>query len=239
MGRKLVLSIILIFGSVIGWLGFSSNSNSDMVASERSKMVLLIPGYGGSLQSLKPLATELSAVGFEVRYADLGDMKGDLNEYGLILGEQIIKWGRAKGKINIIAYSAGGLVVRSAASEGGVAKYLGSVVTIGSPHKGAQVAKLGGLLGSEVCPISCQQLDPDSGFLEDLFRPNNPKRWLSLRSSTDEVVTPNDSSILTGMKNLEVNSLCGESNLSHSDLIGSKSTAVLVIKFLKGEKLIC
>ena len=239
MKRKLVVSIIFILGVVIGWLGFSSNSNSDMVASERSKMVLLIPGYGGSLQSLKPLATELSAAGYEVRYADLDDMKGDLKEYGEILGEQIINWGKAGGKINIIAYSAGGLVVRSAASDGEVAEYLGSVVTIGSPHNGAQVAKLGALLGSELCPTSCQQLNPDSGFLDDLFRPNNPKRWLSLRSSADEVVTPSESSILTGMKNLEVNSYCGEANLSHSDLVVSKSTAGLVINFLKGEKLIC
>jgi triacylglycerol lipase len=236
MGRKLVLSIILILGSVIGWLGFSSNSNSDMVPSERSKKVLLLPGYGGSHQSLKPLGAELSAAGFEVRYADLDDMKGDLKEYGERVGELIKK---EREIINIIAYSAGGLVVRSAAGDNEVAKYIGSVVTIGSPHNGAQVAKLGALLGGELCPTSCQQLNPDSRFLDELFTPNNPKRWLSIRSSADEVVIPIESSILSGMRNLEVNSFCGEARLSHGDLVVSKSIARVVIKFLKGEKLIC
>jgi hypothetical protein len=75
--------------------------------------------------------------------------------------------------------------------------------------------------------------------LEELFVPNNPKRWLSIRSSADEVVTPSESSILSGMSNLEVNSFCGEAKLSHRDLVVSKSTARLVIKFLIGEKLIC
>lgn len=236
MKSKFLVSMIFILVLIVGVLWFYSNSESEMVSSERSKKVLLLPGYGGSLQSLKPLATELSAAGFEVRYADLDDMKGDLKEYGERVGELIKK---EREIINIIAYSAGGLVVRSAAGDSEAAKYIGSVVTIGSPHNGAQVAKLGALLGGELCPTSCQQLNPDSRFLDELFTPNNPKRWLSIRSSADEVVTPIESSILSGMSNLEVNSFCGEAKLSHGDLVVSKSTARLVIKFLIGEKLIC
>jgi triacylglycerol lipase len=236
MKSKFVIFIIFILVLIVGVLWFYSSSESEVESSERSKKVLLIPGYGGSHQSLKPLGAELAAAGFEVIYADLDDMKGDLKEYG----ERVRKLIKKEREItNIIAYSAGGLVARSAAGDSEAAKFIASVVTIGSPHNGAQVAKLGALLGGELCPTSCQQLNPDSSFLEELFVPNNPKRWLSIRSSADEVVTPSESSILSGMSNLEVNSFCGEAKLSHRDLVVSKSTARLVIKFLIGEKLIC
>ena len=237
MKSKLILvalSLILIAGFFV-----YKNSDTELNVSYSANNILLIPGYGGSLGALKPLASELEGAGYTVIYPDLGEMKGDLKKYSDKVGELIKDSGERGERISIVAYSAGGLVARGALGDSEVEQYIGRVITIGSPHNGSEVARLGSLIGGEICPISCKQMSPDSDFMRELMRPNDKERWLSIRSSFDEVVTPSESSILSEVSNLEIGSICGEDGVTHSKLVSNKSTARLVISFLKGEKLSC
>ena len=237
MKSKLILvalSLILIAGFFV-----YKNSDTELNVSYSANNILLIPGFGGSLNALKPLAGELEGAGYTVIYPDLGEMKGDLQKYSEKVGELIKDSGERGERISIVAYSAGGLVARGALGDSEVEQYIGRVITIGSPHNGSEVARLGSLIGGEICPISCKQMSPDSDFMRELMRPNDKERWLSIRSSFDEVVTPSESSILSEVSNLEIGSICGEDGVTHSKLVSNKSTARLVISFLKGEKLSC
>ena len=237
MKGKLILvplSLILIAGFLV-----YKNSDKELNVNYSANNILLIPGFGGSLNALKPLASELEGAGYTVIYPDLGEMKGDLKKYSDKVGELIKDSGEKGERISIVAYSAGGLVARGALDDSEVEQYIGRVITIGSPHNGSEVARLGSLLGGGICPISCKQISPDSDFIRELMRPNDKERWLSIRSSFDEVVTPSESSILSEVSNLEISSICGEEGVTHSKLVNNKSTARLVISFLKGEKLSC
>ena len=228
------LSLVLIAAFFV-----YKNSDKELNVSYTANYVLLIPGYGGSLSSLRPLASELEGAGYKVIYPDLGEMRGDLKKYSENVGELIKDSGEKGERISIVAYSTGGLVARGAMGDSEVAQYIGRVVTIGSPHNGTEVARLGSLIGGDICPLSCQQMNPDSEYIRELIKPSDKKRWLSIRSSVDEVVTPSESSILNGISNLEINSKCGELGLTHSKLVNSETTASIIINFLKGEKLFC
>ena len=235
-GKLILVSLSLIL--IAGFLVYK-NSDKELNVNYSANNILLIPGFGGSLNALKPLAGELEGAGYKVIYPDLGEMKGDLIKYSDKVGELIKDSGERGERISIVAYSAGGLVARGALDDSKVEQYIGRVITIGSPHNGSEVARLGSFLGGEICPISCKQMSPDSDFIRELMRPNDKDRWLSIRSSFDEVVTPSESSILSEVSNLEISSICGEEGVTHSNLVSNKSTARLVISFLKGEKLSC
>ena len=235
-GKLILVSLSLIL--IAGFLVYK-NSDKELNVNYSANNILLIPGFGGSLNALKPLASELEGAGYTVIYPDLGEMKGDLKKYSDKVGELIKDSGEKGERISIVAYSAGGLVARGALDDSEVEQYIGRVITIGSPHNGSEVARLGSLIGGEICPISCKQMSPDSDFIRELMRPNDKERWLSIRSSFDEVVTPSESSILSEVSNLEISSICGEEGVTHSKLISNKNTARLVISFLKGEKLSC
>ena len=235
-GKLILVSLSLIL--IAGFLVYK-NSDKELNVNYSANNILLIPGFGGSLNALKPLAGELEGAGYKVIYPDLGEMKGDLIKYSEKVGELIKDSGERGERISIVAYSAGGLVARGALDDSEVEQYIGRVITIGSPHNGSEVARLGSLIGGEICPISCKQMSPDSYFIRELMIPNDKDRWLSIRSSFDEVVTPSESSILSEVSNSEISSICGEEDVTHSKLISNKSTARLVISFLKGEKLSC
>jgi triacylglycerol esterase/lipase EstA (alpha/beta hydrolase family) len=237
MKGKLILAILSLL-LVAGFFVYK-NSDTELNVIYSANNILLIPGYGGSLGALKPLASELEGAGYTVFYPDLGEMKGDLKKYSEKVGELIKDSGERGERISIVAYSAGGLVARGALEDNELAQYIGRVITIGSPHNGSEVARLGSLIGGEICPLSCRQMSPDSDYIRELMRPHDKERWLSLRSSFDEVVTPSESSILSGASNYEISSLCGEEGVTHSKLVSNKSTARIIISFLKGVKLSC
>jgi len=89
------------------------------------------------------------------RYYDLDDR--DFERYGVALKRLIevvralvtLKTGDEQPKVNIIAHSMGGLIVREALQvaypRGEAAKSVNKVVTLGTPHQGITFQRLGGL----------------------------------------------------------------------------------------------
>ena len=186
--------------------------------------VLLVPGYGGSTRSLQPLAARIRSAGRDATVVTLpGDGRGDLREAAASLDAAVTSAlsGGARS-VDLVGYSAGGVTIRLwVRGHAGTTKAR-RIVTLGSPHHGAQVAALGVLLGdAEVCPLGCQQLAPTSQVLRELNTgdetPDGP-RWTSVWSRRDDVVTPVDSARLAGAVDVPLQDVCADDTANHGAL---------------------
>jgi triacylglycerol lipase len=122
--------------------------------------------------------------------------------------------------VDVIGYSAGGVVARLWVRDDGGAGIARRVLTLGSPHHGTTEAALGAELAGG-CPEACEQLVPDSDLLRQLNAgdetPAGPV-WATIRSTSDQVVTPVNSATLTGALNIEVQDICPRSTAAHGEL---------------------
>jgi triacylglycerol lipase len=193
------------------------------VAQDRPGPVLLIPGYGGATGSLQSLAEVLTAAGRDATVVSLpGDGTGDLQASADALGEAVdaARARTGKASVDVVGYSAGGLVARLWVADGH-ADVVRRVLTLGSPHHGTSLADLAGDVSRGSCPVGCQQMASDSDLLAGLNRgdetPPGPT-WVSIWTTQDETVTPPDSARLAGALNLPVQSVCADARVGHGDL---------------------
>lgn len=176
------------------------------------------------------------------------DTVGDLGTSGRRLALLLARLARDHPgvPIDIVAHSQGGVVTRAALAyhlkhklDG--APQLGTVITLASPHQGADLATAGFLLDrtkwghniqevigeSGISPIdpravAVRQLAETSPFMRRLNRQEMPGgvRFVSI-AATHDLVVPSQRSELAGAENILVR-LNGTSQLSnHSDLPGS------------------
>jgi pimeloyl-ACP methyl ester carboxylesterase len=185
--------------------------------------VLLVPGYGGGTDALLPLQSAVRAAGREAVIAPaFGDGIGDLDAQAARLAElaTATRDGSGAPSVDVIGYSAGGVVARLWVRSHGGAAVARRVLTIGAPHHGTSQAALGSQLAGG-CPLACQQLVPGSDLLRRLNAgdetPAGPA-WATVRSTSDVVVTPADSAALAGAVNVLIQDVCAGSTAGHGDL---------------------
>lgn len=192
------------------------------VAQDVPGPVVLVPGYGGATSALEALAGRLRAAGREATVVRLpGDGTADLRSYVPALDDAVrAALRRGAPSVDVVGYSAGGVVTRLWEADGGTA-VTRRVVTLGSPHHGTEVAGLGARYLPAACPEACQQLVPGSDLLDALNEgdetPDGPQ-WLSVWSAADETVTPPDTARLEGATNVRLQDLCPGARTSHGDL---------------------
>jgi triacylglycerol esterase/lipase EstA (alpha/beta hydrolase family) len=193
------------------------------VPQDRPGPVLLIPGYGGERAGLLVLASRLSAAGRQVHVLTLpGRGEGDLHLQAMTL-DRAVRAAMAGGapSVDVVGYSAGGVVARLWAREDGGAARARRIVTLGSPHHGTDLAELGALLGAKACPVACRQLRPGSALLARLAAgdetPAGP-RWTSIWTRDDRVVTPPGSARLSGALDIAVQQVCRHRVVAHGQL---------------------
>jgi triacylglycerol lipase len=198
----------------------------DPVSQTNPGPVLLVPGYGGNVDSLQPLVAALRSAGRTVVIVEpVGDGTGDLRQQADHLAEVADSARAAAGaaSVDVVGYSAGGVVTRLWVRDGGGAEVTRRVVTLGSPHHGTSQAALGAEFAGG-CSKACEQLVPDSDLLRRLNAsdetPAGPQ-WVTVRSTSDQVVTPVDSAALSGALNIVVQDLCPGSTVAHGDLPGN------------------
>ncbi|CAN5278908.1 lipase [soil metagenome] len=222
--RRLILlclvALVVAVGVVTAVLVRTGGNPVTPVAQDRPGPVLLVPGYGGSTAGLEVLAADLRADGRDARVLPLpGDGRGDLREQAQALADAAAATGAES--IDVIGYSAGGVVARLWVRDFGGGNLARRVVTLGSPHHGADLAGLARDLAPSQCPLACQQLQPDSDLLRALNAgdetPPGPE-FISVWTALDEVVTPPESARLDGALDLRMQSICPESQVSHSEL---------------------
>lgn len=198
--------------------------------------VLLVPGYGGSAASLQGLAARLRAAGRDVTVVGLPDRaQGDLTDQAGALGsaadQALARTGAAS--VDVVGYSAGGVVARLWTTEGDGAGRVRRLVMIGSPLHGTDVARLGSFV-SGTCPTACQQLAPDSPLLARLDGEPLPNgvRALSVWSSRDDVVQPPSSSVEDDVPSASLQSICGSSTVDHGGLPNDRAVQAMVLEAL-------
>jgi triacylglycerol lipase len=185
--------------------------------------VLLVPGYGGSTSSLRTLADRLTAAGRDATVVEVpGEGTGDLNASADVLAAAADEALQRTGadSVDVVGYSAGGIIARLWAADGG-AKQARRIVTLGSPHHGTTVADLAARLLPADCPEGCRQLTTGSDLLAQLNAgdetPEGPT-WVSVWTAADQTVTPPESAELTGAVDLPVQDVCADSRVGHGQL---------------------
>ncbi len=203
------------------------------VAQDQPGPVLLVPGYGGDSGALGQLAHVLRAAGRDATVLALpGDGTGPLADQARLLGAAAAAAIAAGApSVDVIGYSAGGVVARLWVADQGGAKLARRVVTLGSPHHGAEVAGLAAAFAPGSCPPACQELAPDSPLLGRLNSgdetPAGPA-WVSIWSNGDQVVTPPDSARLDGALDIVVQDLCPSRAVGHGQLPTDVAVQALV-----------
>lgn len=237
---------LLAVGALVVALVLTGSGPSGAPASEPREErppgpVLLVPGYGGSTASVQPLADLLAAAGRDATVVPLpGDGTGDLRVAAEALGAAVTEaLGRTGAdSVDVIGYSAGGLVARLWAADGG-ADVARRVLTLGSPHHGTSLAALADNRIPERCPVSCQQMVPESELLAELNAgdetPEGPD-WISIWTTQDAVVTPTESARLDGALNLTVQSVCAAARVEHRELPGHPLVQAMVVEQLTADE---
>ena len=224
--RRLVLAVLALVVAVAVAVVVPRLSADDAptgVAQEEPGPVLLVPGYGGSTSGLQTLADRLTAAGRDAAVVPLpGNGTGDLTAAAEVLGDAVddaLARTGASG-VDVVGYSAGGVVARIWAADGG-ADQARRILTLGSPHHGTTVADLAAGVLPEECPEACQELTTGSRLLAGLNAgdetPAGPT-WVSVWTTADTTVSPPESATLDGALHLPVQSVCADSRVAHGQL---------------------
>jgi triacylglycerol lipase len=224
--RRLVLALavlVVVAAAAVAVFALTGRRGTASAPQDQPGPVLLVPGYGGSTTALSSLAARLRADGRRATIVTLpdrgvGDLAGQAKALDAAARADLISTGAAS--VDVIGYSAGGVVARLWARDDGGAAMARRIVTLGSPHHGTDVASVGEAVPG-ACPAACQELAPHSDLLSRLNAgdetPAGPQ-WVSIWTTVDEVVVPPDSARLAGATNIEVQDVCQGSTVAHGQL---------------------
>lgn len=214
-------AVVLV--GVLAWQ-HERHVGGDPVAQDEPGPVLVVPGYGGSTRALRPLVRTLESEGRDATVVDSpGDGTGDLRAHARRLDRAadaaLARTGASS--VDVIGYSAGGVVARYWVRDLGGASVARRVLSLGSPQHGTSLASLAVGLVPGQCPVACRQLVPGSDLLRALNAgdetPDGPV-FVSVWSTADEVVTPPDSARLDGALDFSVQDVCPGTKPAHGDL---------------------
>ncbi len=228
--------VVLVVTVTVSAILAGRRGPADFPAQSRPGPVLLVPGYGGSQVALDQLAGRIRATGRTATVLTLPDGGvGDLARQADSV-DAAVRAAVAGGapSVDLIGYSAGGVVVRLWVARHDGVHLARRVVTLGSPLHGARIAAVGSALVPGACPVACQQLVPGSALLTHLDGKGLPARlpWLSIWSEGDETVTPPDSARLAGAVNVPLQSVCPNVQVSHGQLPTDPLVTTLVLAAL-------
>ena len=242
--RRLVVTVlalavvaVLVTGAALLLGRTSGAAGREPVSQAEPGPVLLVPGYGGSTASLRSLADRLTAEGRDATVVAVprngtGDLGGSADVLDEAVDAALERTGA--GSVDVVGYSAGGVVARLWAADGG-ADVARRIVTLGSPHHGTTLADLAGSLSPAQCPEACRQLATGSSLLTHLNAgdetPEGPA-WVSIWTTQDETVTPPESARLQGALELPVQSVCADARVAHGDLPRDPLVQAMVLEQL-------
>ena len=156
------------------------------IASGRSP-VFFVHGYAGTEHIWGPLRDGLTEAGFDhliaLRY---NAFRADIHQIADWLVGQVNRSLQTTGAtgVHLIGHSMGGLVVRDAVQNRGLADLADTAVTMATPHSGARLARF-------VPGPAARQMRPGSEFLSSLGACRNGQgrtRWVTVHGGADRVV---------------------------------------------------
>jgi triacylglycerol lipase len=242
--RRLLIAATALLALVVAvvvvvriWQG-SGAGGSGYPDQARPGAVLLVPGYGGNTGSLADLANAIRATGRTAIVVSLPDGgTGDLTRQAATLQKAVEK--TKADSLDLVGYSAGGVVVRLWVDRYAGAHVARRVVTLGAPLHGTTLAGEGAAIAPDACPLACQQLTPGSSLLTTLNDAPLPGhlRWLSIWTDNDQTVMPPTSAKLTGAVNLALQSICPDAQVAHGQLPSDRRVTGLVLAALGSDPL--
>ncbi len=240
VGGAAALVIVLLALVAVRLLGGDAADDGPRPDQAQPGTVLLVPGYGGNRTGLTRLAERLEAERLETgrRTAQVltlpGDGTGDFETQAQVLDDAVRAALRdGSPSVDIVGYSAGGVVTRLWVDEYQGAEVARRVVTLGSPLHGTKLAGVGAAFAPNSCPAACRELAPGSDLLDSIDHAL-PARlpWLSIWTENDETVQPPDSARLDGAVNLSLQSICPAVRVTHSELPTDPYVTALVLTAL-------
>ncbi|MGA3154023.1 MAG: esterase/lipase family protein [Streptosporangiaceae bacterium] len=242
--RKLLAvaaAILLAAGAAAAAVGAASGGGPGAGAvpagyppQDRPGPVLLVPGYGGRTSALAVLAARIRATGRQATVLRLpGGGTGSLSADAGVLNAAVTR-ALAGGapSVDVIGYSAGGVVALLWARRDDGVRKARRVVTLGAPFHGTSVAAAAEGFVPGACPLACQQLVPGSSLLASLDAGDSAglPRWMSLWTADDRTVTPPGSARLPGAVNVPIQSVCPRAAISHSQLPTDPAVTAIVLQ---------
>ncbi len=224
--RLVVVSLGILVAAlvtVIGTLTVTELHGGSSADQSLLGPVLVVPGYGGGVDDLAPLIVALrregrEAIPFVPTDGGTGDLRAQARRLGDLAERTLSRTG--DDSVDVVGYSAGGVVARLWIRDNGGASVVRRVLTLGSPHHGSDVAALAAAVAGG-CPTACEQLATGSDLLRRLDAgdetPDGPS-WVTVRTDDDDIVTPSDSAELEGALNIRVQDLCPTASTSHGQL---------------------
>jgi triacylglycerol lipase len=227
--RRRLLAVAIaalgLVGAIVGGItaaGRGGAGQAGFPAQNRPGPVMLVPGYGGQADSLRVLAKRIRATGRAAIVVRLpGNGTGSLVMDAAALNAAVGNALRGGApSVDVIGYSAGGVVALLWAQDDGGNHLARRVITLGSPFHGTRLAADATGFVPGACPAACQQLVPGSSILARLDASGLPGHlpWLSLWTADDHVVVPPHSAWLAGAVNVLIQSVCPGHYVSHSGL---------------------
>ena len=213
------LALLVAASLVIGQL--KRNVVPPITPQEKGGPVVVLPGYGGRLALLVPIVVALRAehrkiVVFTPTDHETGDLRVQAKRLRDLVNRTLDKT-HAKS-VDVVGYSAGAMIARLWVRNYGGDRQARRVLTIAAPNHGTKRSKIEALTAGGDCPATCVQLSDGSSFLSKLNAgdetPSGPT-WITIRSATDDVVTPDSSVILDGALNLLVQDGCPVATTNH------------------------
>lgn len=230
--RRLLVAVpVCAFGLVAAFLLWGDGEPGGRVP------VVLLHGYGGQPDSLMILSDRLEAEGREVVAVALPDRAtGDIEASARAVVSAMDAADTAR--VDMVGFSAGGVVARAAARLGGDER-VRYMVLLGAPNHGARLASLAASFDASLCTGACAQLAPESSFLNELNEGDEtPGRtaYTTVWSSLDQTVTPPASAELAGATNVRVQDVCPDAQTSHGELVSDPLAVGLVLRALDGHR---
>jgi triacylglycerol lipase len=224
--RKFVTGVSLVLATAALAVGLKAGGVFSAAPARANPavpaMVVLVPGYGGSTAGVNVLAAHIRGFGMSTEVVRLpGNGTGDLQAQATVLNGYVNHALRSGAdQVDIVGYSAGGVVTRLWDAQNHGAQKVHRIITLGSPLNGTRIAAAGDAADQGACPQACQELVPGSTLLTQLSRIPLGSRpgWLSMWTTDDQTVRPPTSARLTGAVNLPLQSVCPGIVITHSQL---------------------
>jgi triacylglycerol esterase/lipase EstA (alpha/beta hydrolase family) len=207
--------------------GCSSSPSAPRPPVAAAPPVFVVPGYASDAGSVSVLVSALRAAGREVRVVVTpGGGRARMAAGAAALDREVRASGAAA--VDVVGFSAGGLVVRTWVTLSGGAARARHVVTLSAPHHGSRA------LLHVACADGCVDLLPGSALLRRLPRalPAGPG-YVAFWTADDESVTPPSSSMLDGARNVRVQDVCPGRHVAHLDMVGDTAVVAMAVAALR------
>jgi triacylglycerol lipase len=218
--RSLVAGIVCALAGAVLWPVGSA-------AAEQDDPVVIVAGTFGPAFFYEGLAKRLrdddhDVYTFPLTNLGTGDIAGTARDLAAFVDDVRARTGAAK--VDLVGHSQGGLVARQ------YVKYLGgdstvdSLVSIGAPHYGTEVANIADFFGGGSCLgiVACQQMAVGSDFLGALNDGDDTigsVRYTNFYTALDELVRPvKNASLQDGATNVLIQSQCPVRVVGHVGL---------------------